>query len=112
MPPIERRFLLCNDKCVKESDLHLYPKCHILGELVYVVLESRRVTVLTLWRDYWFTDHPHLLPLEPDILIEKITSADGIRCLNSKCKGVANWEMSKASFAALESRYGRQQYET
>lgn len=104
MPPRERRFLLCNDKCVKESDLHLYPKCHILGEIVYIEFESRRVTALTLWQDYFFTTEA--LPTSPDIRIEKIIgNVHGIKCVNALCKGVANWEIGKAAFAALELRY-------
>jgi len=90
---------------VKESDLHLYPKHHILGELVYVELEGRRVTALARWDVHVSVTEP--LPTVPFILSEDYGLVKNIRCKVKDCGHSAGWEIGKAAFAALELRYGK-----
>lgn len=103
MPANVRRFLLCNDKCVRESDLHLHPMCHILGELIHVELEGRRVTALARWDVH--VSVKEQLPTEPFILSEDYGLVRKIRCKAKDCNHHAGWEIGKAAFAALELRY-------
>lgn len=104
MPPNERRFLLCNDKCVKECDLHLYPKHHILGELVYMSEESKSFVALDYWDIHYFTFEP--LPTSPKVGLHGINGYIArIECKAVNCNNAAHWEIGKAGLTALELRY-------
>ncbi len=105
----DRRFFLCTGHAVTACSLDLYPNSHILGELRYVFLregdEETRVTALALYE----TSLPACKPPAtlPRIRLEIIGDARGIKCTLPGCANVQRWEIGKAAFLQLMSRFGK-----
>lgn len=107
MPTSERRFFLCNEKCVAYKDLHLYKDTHILGELRYLTDEGVRVTALALYATPVPADE--VPPVRPEIIVHIIGDARLIRC---KPHGkVLRWEIGKSAFKQLMKRYAQSEEE-
>lgn len=109
--PRERRFFLCTGQCVRYSDLHKYPKSHIIGDLRYMTDEGRRITSLAVWEASTGADA--VSPLRPEIMLYLIGDARKIRCRHlvgtvNRCRNEQRWELSRAGFLALMDRMGYQ----
>lgn len=103
--PRPRRFFLCNRKIVEESDLHLYPEAHILGDLRYMTDEGQQVVAFALWDEpVSATQVPPLAPV-----IRQCTIGDARLILCMVCKKTERWEQSekslKVKFEKLMSHY-------
>lgn len=105
MPPREPRFFLCTGECVKYDELHQYPDSHILGHLCYVTDEGKPVTALARW-DVSVACQV-VPPLTPVIDCFLIGDARAIRCRYPECHNKQRWEIGKAAFMVLMSRYPR-----
>src|SRR5262245_50128519 len=107
--PTERRFFLCTGQCVKYQDLHKYQNSHILGELHYIADEGHQVVAVALWE----VTPPAICvpPLNPSVILDIIGDARRIKCRHAGCKRKERWEISKAAFLALMSRYGKESME-
>ena len=102
--PSEPRYFLCTGECVKYEDLHLYPHSHIMGELRYVADEGRKVTALARYEVS--VSAANVPPLNPEIDVMLIGDARNIKCRSAGCKNSQRWEIGKAAFMQLMSRYG------
>ena len=109
--PVERRFMLCTGRVVKYSDLHKFAgsHIHIIGEIVYMTDEGRRVTALAFWEVSPPSDS--VPPVKPEIVDYKIGDTRLIHCRNgvgtpARCKNSPRWEIGKAATQALMSRLG------
>jgi hypothetical protein len=102
----EARFFLCTGQCVRYGDLHRYPNSHIMGSLTYVTDEGRTVTALARWDVSVST--VQVPPLKPVIDSLLIGDARGVRCRHPGCSNKQRWEIGKAAFLALMTRYGKE----
>ena len=110
MPPTEKRYFLCTGECVTYKDLYKYPDSHIIGHLRYVVDEGRKVTALARWEVS--VSAVMVPPLEPVIDMDIVGDARNIKCrYPGGCKHTVRWEIGKAAFLQLMSRYGVQRME-
>jgi hypothetical protein len=104
--PVELRFFLCTGECVRYSDLSKYPNSHIIGHLCYVTDEDKRVTALARWEASVSTIQ--VPPLKPLIDCMMIGDVRNIKCRYPGCNRKERWEIGKAAFLALMSRYGKE----
>ncbi len=104
MPP-ELRYFLCTGECVTLDELHLHPHSHIMGHLQYLEDEGRKVTALARWDVSPSTDQ--VAPLKPVIDCFFIGDARLIKCKHPGCPNHQRWEIGKAAFMVLMSRYGK-----
>lgn len=109
--PVERRFMLCTGRVVKYSDLYKFAgsHIHIIGEIVYMTDEGRKVTALAFWEVSPPSDS--VPPVKPEIVDYKIGDTRLIHCRNgvgtpARCKNSPRWEIGKAATQALMSRLG------
>ena len=87
------------------EQLSQYPKSHIIGELRYVLDDSRMVTALARWDVSVNTgDTP---PLKPKVDVYLIGDARGIKCRFAGCNHEERWEIGQAAYMQLLSRYGK-----
>lgn len=101
-PPSPRRFFLCTGQAVTVEQLMLYKHSHILGELRYVSDEGRRVTALAIYEQSMAALHG-APSLSRPVRMELIGDARKIQC--TLCEHMERWEIGKAGFLALMSRY-------
>ena len=107
MPKSERKFFLCTGQVVPAEHLCKHPDSHIIGELRYVMdgndQHKRAVTALAVYETACSTENaPAALP---DIRVEIVGDARNIKC--TCCDNHENWEIGKAAFLQLMSRYGK-----
>lgn len=110
MPSRERTFLLCNGETVKYSELIMhagtrYFRNHIIGEIVYVTMEGRRVTALAQWRVS--VDADRVPPISPTLAVGAIIEARGIRCFAVGCQREVSWYASRSAMEASFQRLMR-----
>ena len=99
------QYFLCTGECVKYEDLHLYADSHSIGELRYVVDEGRKVTALAR---YDVSVSAALVPpINPEIDVILVGDAREIKCRAGGCTRKERWEIGKAAFMQLMSRYGK-----
>jgi hypothetical protein len=92
---------------VKYSDLHKYPDSHILGHLCYLIDEGKKVTALARWDVS--VSASTVPPRRPKIDCMIIGDARNIQCRYPPgCNRKERWEIGKAAFLALMSRYGKE----
>ena len=103
---VEVRFFLCTGQCVRKGDLYKYPNSHVIGHLTYVTDENRQVTALARWEMSVRCDT--VLPLKPTIDCMMIGDVRLIKCRFPGCGRTERWEIGKAAFLALMSRYGKE----
>lgn len=104
MPPIaKRRFLLCTGQCVDYEDVYKYADSHIIGELRYVTDEGRKVTALALYETP--VSAGEVPPIAPSIIVYIVGDARMIKCRFAGCNRSQRWEIGKAAFEQLMSRY-------
>lgn len=108
---MDRRFYLCTGQCVLYKDLYKYPESHILGELIYVTDNSRKVTALALYEVSTCADE--VPPLLPDVIMQIVGDGMGIKCRHNlgtprRCKNERRWELSRSGFLAMLDRMGYQ----
>lgn len=109
MEPTLKRYFLCTGQIVPLEKLHEHPNAHIIGHLIYLTDEGRKVTALALWEKPAPTDT--VPPMMPEIVTHLIGDARNIRCRYVKtdgqvCGRMERWEIGKAAFLALMGRYG------
>lgn len=102
--PKPPRFFLCTGEIVRYEDLAKYPKSHIIGHLCQVTDEGKRVTAMALWHEA--APAGNVPPLNPTVDCMMIGDVRGIRCRYEGCTRSQRWEIGKAAFLALMSRYG------
>ena len=102
--PIVIRFFLCTGQCVIYEDLYKYPNSHIIGHLCSLKDEGRPVTALARWEASIST--ANVPPLRPEIDCMLIGDARNIKCRYPGCERKERWEIGKAAFLTLMSRYG------
>ena len=108
--PKETRYFLCTGQCVRYSELYKYPESHIIGHLTYVVDENTRVTGLARWETSQRCDTvPSLSLVKIDCIL--IGDARAIRCRYPSCARLQRWEIGKAAYMALMSRYAKDNHE-
>lgn len=105
MPSPEPRFFLCTGECVKYADLHKYPDSHIIGHLCYLTDEGKQVSALARWEVS--VSCAVVPPLKPVIDCFCIGDVRKIKCRFDGCQRTQRWEIGKAAFMALMSRYGK-----
>jgi hypothetical protein len=104
--PTVMRFFLCTGQCVKYQDLHKYPDSHVIGHLCYVTDEGRQVTALARWDLSVLAGT--VPPVRPQVDCMMIGDVRQIRCRYPGCDRKERWEIGKAAFLALMSRYGKE----
>lgn len=107
MPARERTFLLCNGETVKYSELIRHTgtkhfRNHIIGEIVYVTMEDRKVTALAYWRIS--ADADRVPPINPSLAVRAIIESKGIACTAVGCQRAVDWYSSRS---AMEASYQR-----
>lgn len=107
MPARERTFLLCNGETVKYSELIKHAgtkhfRNHIIGEIVYVTMEGRKVTALAQWRVS--VDADRVPPIHPSLAVRAIIEAKGLQCFAVGCQREVDWYSSRS---AMEASYRR-----
>jgi len=100
-----RRFLLCTGEAVLDHQLDEFPSSHIIGELLYVSDEGRKVTALARWENSCNTRE--IPPNKPDVDVYLIGDAREIKCRYSGCRNKERWEIGQAAFMQLMSHYGK-----
>jgi hypothetical protein len=106
MSKADHKYFLCTGQAVTADQLSHYPNSHIIGELTHVVDEGRKVTALARWDVSISTKDP--LPETPEIDCHMIGDARNIRCrYPTRCENRERWEIGKAAFLQLMSRYGK-----
>jgi hypothetical protein len=100
-----RRFLLCTGEAILDDQLEEFPSSHIIGELIRVLDEGRKVTALARW-DISFSTHV-IPPLKPDVDVYLIGDARDIKCRYSGCHHKERWEIGQAAFIQLMTHYGK-----
>lgn len=100
------RFFLCTGQCVKYEDLSKYPESHIIGHLCHVMDEGKQVTALARWDVS--VPAATVPPLKPKIDCMIIGDVRSIQCRYAGCTRKERWEIGKAAFLALMSRYGKE----
>lgn len=112
--PLEPRYFLCTGQCVEYKDLYKYPHSHIIGHLIYLTDEGRKVSALALWEKPEPTDT--VPPILPETMAHLIGDARNIRCrfiVNAEgdvCGRYERWEIGKAAFEQLMSRYRKESH--
>lgn len=101
----KRRFFLCTGQAVTAEQLEKYPASHVIGEMCYRMDEGRKVTALARWNVSVSTKDG--MPSNPDIDVYLIGDARDIKCRCSGCVNKERWEIGKAAFLQLMSRYGK-----
>lgn len=104
IPPIEIKFFLCTGEIVKYDELAKHPDSHIIGHLCYLADEGKRVTAMAYWRES--VSCGNVPPLKPTVDCLMIGDVRAIRCRYPGCDRSERWEIGKAAFLALMSRYG------
>ena len=104
VPPIEIKFFLCTGEIVKYDELAKHPESHIIGHLCYLADEGKRVTAMAYWRES--VSCHQVPPLKPTVDCLMIGDVRAIRCRYPGCERSERWEIGKAAFLALMSRYG------
>lgn len=101
----DRRFFLCTGNVIHERDLFKHPAAHIIGHLLYLYDEGRRVTALARWA----VSPPARQdpPIAPDVDVYLIGDARRIKCRYAGCPRHQRWELGRAGFLALLERYGK-----
>lgn len=102
-PPIEIKFFLCTGEIVKYDELSTHPDCHIVGHLCYIADEGKRVTAMAYWRES--VSCGNVPPLKPTVDCLMIGDVRAIRCRYPGCERSQRWEIGKAAFLALMSRW-------
>lgn len=102
----EMRYFLCTGQCVRYADLWKYPDSHIIGHLTYVSDEGKQVTALARWEVSGSCNKVPNFMREIDSLI--IGDVRSIKCRYPSCNNKQRWEIGKAAFLALMSRYGKE----
>jgi hypothetical protein len=102
MPSNPRRFFLCTGSLVTIDELRLHPAAHIIGEIKYIAMDDRRVSVLAVYEDSLYSTHPP--ETLPDIRFEAI-AANNIRCTVIGCGRSERWEIGSAAYLQLKRRY-------
>jgi hypothetical protein len=98
----DRRFFLCTGQAVTVEQLEKHPNSHIIGELHYLPDEGRKVTALAVYESSLaIKDFPLTMPA---IRVEIVGDARRIKC--TCCDNRERWEIGKAAFMQLMSRYG------
>jgi hypothetical protein len=100
---MNKKYFLCTGQCVEEKDIYKHPGAHVMGHLQYLSDEGRKVTALALWEKSTPTDE--VPPVMPKIAVYLIGDARQIRCRFPGCIRRERWEIGKAAFMALMSRY-------
>lgn len=103
MPSDAPKYFLCTGECVTRDELYKYPHSHIMGHLQYLEDEGKRVTALARWEES--VDTNLVAPLKPVIDCFFIGDARLIKCRRSGCGNHQRWEIGKAAFMQLMSRY-------
>ncbi len=89
--------------------LDQYPDSHIIGELRYILLkegdQETRVTALALYEMSLLACKPP--DTLPAIRLEIVGDARGIKCTHPGCTNIQRWEIGKAAFMQLMSRFGK-----
>lgn len=98
------RYFLCNSSVVDYKDLYLHPSLHILGHLITVNDEGRKVTALALWHDAEPTTI--VPPLEPHVKADIVGDVRRIECELCKKREV-RWEIGLAVFLTLIGNFYR-----
>ena len=104
-----RRLLLCTGESVLDDECETFPGSHIVGEMLYVMDEGRKITALARWEISFGVSAS--LPIKPDIDSYIIGDARNIKCRFSGCRHVVRWETGQAAFMILMARYGNNHYE-
>ena len=98
----ERRFFLCTGIVVGYSKLHAHPQAHILGEIVNLTEDGKRVAALAVW------DVPlpanQVPPLNPSASTWAMEAR--IQCRVEGCQRRTRWQIGEAAFSVLMERYG------
>jgi hypothetical protein len=100
-----RRFLLCTGQAVLDDQLQKYPSSHIIGELLYVLDEGKKITALARWETS--VSACVELPMKPEVDVYLIGDARDIKCRFIGCKNKERWEIGQAAFMRLMSHYGK-----
>ena len=104
----ERRFFLCTGKVIYLADVakdpEKYAGSHIIGELVYITDESRRVTALAIFENSICANE--VPPANPEIVNYAIGDSRKIWCRHGirtpyRCARKQRWEIGKAAMTAL-----------
>lgn len=103
-----KKYFLCTGAVVEYKDLYKHTGAHIIGHLQYLHDEGRKVTALARWKTSIPTSE--VPPILPDIDIYLIGDARRITCRHAGCQRVERWEIGKAAFEQLMSRY-KESYE-
>lgn len=103
--PRPMRYFLCNGYIVPYEKLHEHPNSHIIGHLCDVSDQGRSVTALARWDKSVSAATVPLLNPRIDCMI--IGDVRSIRCRYPGCEHKERWEIGKAAFLALMSRYGK-----
>jgi hypothetical protein len=98
-----RKFFLCTGIAVEYKDLYKHPGAHIIGHLQYLTDEGRKITALARWEKSVTTQE--VPPLLPEIDVYLIGDARQIKCRFPGCIRRERWEIGKAAFLVLMSRY-------
>jgi hypothetical protein len=98
-----RKYFLCTGIAVEYKDLYKHPGAHIIGHIQYLTDEGHKVTALARWEKSTPTTEVPLL--QPKIDVYFIGDARRIRCRFPGCIRMERWEIGKAAFLALMSRY-------
>lgn len=103
----ERRFYLCTGVVCGYSKLHTHPQAHILGEVVNLTEDGKRVTALAVWAAPKPTTE--VPPITPDVFTWVMEAR--FRCRHAEVEGErcgrhSRWEIGTAAFSALMERYG------
>lgn len=109
MPYPEPRYMLCTGECVPYRDLYKFPKSHIIGHFRYIVDEGKKVSALARWDVS--VSCVQVPPVEPVIDADLIGDVRNIRCRYAGCENRQRWEIGKAAFMQLLSRYGIEKIE-
>jgi hypothetical protein len=101
MPEI--KYFLCTGLAVAYKELYKHPRAHIIGHLQYLTDDGIKVLCLARWeKSVPTTEVPPLLP-EVDVYL--IGDARRIKCRYPECIRKERWEIGKAAFLVLMSKY-------
>lgn len=104
MATSKRKFVLCNGRCVLPKTLGEYPHAHIIGELVHVEDEGRKVPALARYAvSVDVTCPPDEMPIVDCYLIG---DAREVKCRRDGCRHSIRWETSQAAILILMAKTG------